>query len=163
MRSALLWILALLSSLVPAAQGLAAGVVVPNERRYAPFGDELPACGDAAVLDRIRDRFAQKEGAYWGSALAIGAADRIAEIGYRANGLAYIPRRYCVARVAMNDGRRRTLIYQVQSDLGIIGWGYGVEWCVVGYDRNLAHAPGCSVLRPFAERRLAELGLRARY
>ncbi len=45
----------------------------------------------------------------------------------------------------------------------MIGWGYGVEWCVVGLDRNLAYAPACSALRPFVERYLGEKALRARY
>ena len=45
----------------------------------------------------------------------------------------------------------------------MIGWGYGVEWCVVGLDRNLAYAPACSVLRPFVERYLGEAAMRARY
>ena len=141
----------------------AAGVVVPNDERHAPFSGNLPTCGDAGVLDRIRARFAQKESEYWSSSLTIGAADRVAEVGYRANGLAFIPRRYCVARVAMSDGRLRTVEYQVQADLGIIGWTYGVEWCVVGLDRDFAYAPACSALRPFVQRRLAEMGLRAKY
>jgi hypothetical protein len=141
----------------------AAGVVVPAERRFAPFGTDLPTCDDPAVLDRIRDRFAQKESEYWRSDKVLGDADRISEIGFRANGLAYIPRHYCVARFQMEARRPVTVEYQVQSELGIIGWSYGVEWCVVGFDRNLAYAPACAVLRPFVERRLAELGLKARY
>ncbi len=141
----------------------AAGVVVPDERRFAPFTTEIPSCDDPAVLDRIRDRFSQKESEFWGSNRVLGSADRITEIGFRANGLAYIPRRYCVARFQMETRRPVTVEYQVQSELGIIGWSYGVEWCVVGYDRNHAYAPACAVLRPFVERRLAELGLKARY
>jgi len=45
----------------------------------------------------------------------------------------------------------------------MIGWGWGVEWCVVGLDRNLAYAPSCSVLRPFATRYLGEAAIRALY
>ena len=154
---------ALLSLFASQSLASAAGIVVPNEERFAPFSAEIPNCDDPAVLDRIRDRFAQKESEFWGSTHKLGATERIVEIGYRANGLAYIPRRYCVARFELDDSRRVTVDYQVQSDLGIIGWSYGVEWCVVGFDRNLAYAPACSALRPFAERRLAEMGLKARY
>jgi hypothetical protein len=137
-------------SLITSAQ--AAGVIVPNEYRFAPFSNDLPRCDDPSVLDRIRERFAQKESEFWHSSLTLGVADRIAEIGYRSNGSAYIPRRYCVARMWIDNRRKVQVDYQVQSDMGIIGWGYGVEWCVVGYDRNLAYAPACTVLRPIAQR-----------
>ena len=55
------------------------------------------------------------------------------------------------------------MIYNIGEDLGIIGYGYGVEWCVVGLDREFAYAPSCRVLRPFAERRLGAAVIRARY
>jgi len=115
------------------------------------------------VLSRISDRFAQKESEYWASSLQINSYDRIEEVGFRANGLAYIPRRYCVARTLDSDLKNRTVIYEIEESLGIIGWGYGVEWCVVGLDRNLAYAPACSALRPFVDRYLGEKALRARY
>ncbi len=152
MARARLGICALLAfvSLVTSAQ--AAGVIVPNEQRFAPFSTILPRCDDPGVLDRIRERFAQKESEFWHSSLTLGVADRIAEIGYRSNGSAYIPRRYCVARMWIDNWHKVQVNYQVQADLGIIGWGYGVEWCVVGYDRNLAYAPSCTVLRPIAQR-----------
>jgi len=57
----------------------------------------LPGCDDSGVLSTISDRFAQKEGEYWNSTIRLAGFDRIREIGYRANGVAYIPRRYCVA------------------------------------------------------------------
>ena len=148
------------AALLTLAPARAAGVVVPNAERNAPFSETLPACDDAGVLHRIRDRFAQKESEYWSSSLTLGEIDRIAEIGYRANGLAYIPRRYCVARAQLNDLKPRNVIYAIQEDLGIIGIDYGVEWCVVGLDRNLAYAPGCQAVRPFLERNLGEKALR---
>ncbi|MBV8473029.1 MAG: hypothetical protein JO107_13205, partial [Hyphomicrobiales bacterium] len=51
----------------------------------------------------------------------------------------------------------------IGENLGIIGWGYGVEWCVVGLDRNLAYAPECTSLRPYAARFLGEEVLHTRY
>jgi hypothetical protein len=95
--------------------------------------------------------------------LQIAGYDRIREIGFRSNGLGYIPRRYCVARALDADSRPRTVIYDVEESLGVIGWGYGVEWCVVGLDRNLAYAPACSALRPFVEGVLSDKALRALY
>ena len=115
------------------------------------------------MLARISGRFAQRESGYWGSSSRIAGYDRVQEIGLRSNGLGYIPRRYCVARALGDDSRPRTVVYQIEESLGIIGWGYGVQWCVVGLDRNLAYAPACSALRPFVERYLGETALRARY
>ena len=138
----------------------AQGYATPAEKRYSPYTAELPPCDDPGVLGRISDRFAQKESEYWNSTLQIDGYDRVREIGFRANGLSYIPRRYCVARAQVNDLKPRAVIYAIREDLGIIGWGYGVEWCIVGLDRNLAYAPGCQAVRPFLERRLGERALR---
>lgn len=141
----------------------AAGIIVPAEHRYSAYSGKLPACDDSSALGRITDRFAQKESEYWKSSLAIERFDRVQEISLRGNGLAYIPRRYCIARAYLNDHREHTVIYQIQEDLGMIGWGIGVEWCVVGLDRNNAYAPACSVLRPFAQRFLGQKVLVERY
>jgi hypothetical protein len=142
-----------------ASSALGAGVVVPAEQRYAPFSVDLPPCDDAGVIGNVQSNFASAQSTFWNSSLQLGSADRIREIGFRANGLAYIPRRYCVARMQSSDGVKRAVVYQIQADLGPIGWGYGVEWCVIGLDHNLAYAPACSVLRPFVERHLAEIGI----
>jgi hypothetical protein len=138
----------------------AQGYSTPAEQRYSPYSASLPTCDDPGVLSRISDRFQQKEAEYWNSTLQIGGYDRIREIGFRANGLGYIPRRYCLARAQGSDLKRHAVIYAIGEDLGIIGWGYGVEWCVVGLDRNLAYAPGCQAVRPFLERHLGEQVLR---
>lgn len=141
----------------------AAGIEVPAERRFHAFASDVPACGDAGVLARIISRFEQKESEYWRSALQIGSFDRVRQISLRGNGLAYIPRRYCAARARMSDGRRREVVYAIGENLGIIGWDYGVEFCVVGLDRNFAYAPGCRAVEPFASRNLRAAALRARY
>lgn len=146
------------------AAAQAGGIVVPAEQRYVPYSADLPTCDDPGVLSRISDRFAQKESGYWNSTLQITGYDHIREIGFRANGLGYIPRRYCVARTLDSDLKERTVVYDVEESLGLIGWGYGVEWCVVGLDRDLAYAPACSSLRPFLQRYLGEQrALRVRY
>ena len=51
------------------------------------------------------------------------------EIGFRSNGLAYIPRRFCVARALMDrparpasdERKAHTVIYDVTADAGISG------------------------------------------
>jgi hypothetical protein len=156
-------IICLAALLVFGVTAKADGIVVPAEQRFAAYSSDLPSCEDPGVLSRISDRFQQKEAEYWASPLQITGYDRIREIGFRANGLGYIPRRYCIARTLDNDLKNRTVIYDIAESLGIIGWGYGIEWCVVGLDRNLSYAPACSSLRPFAERYLGENALRTRY
>jgi hypothetical protein len=146
-----------------ASAARAGGFVVPAEQRDFPYSGQLPTCEDPGVLERVTSRFSQKESEYWDSTLQIDRFDRVKEISLRGNGVAYIPRRYCIARAYLNDKQERTVIYDVQEDLGIIGFGYGVEWCVVGLDRNFAYSPACSVLRPYAERFLGEGALVERY
>ncbi len=136
---------ALLLSLAGAAL---ARPVTPAEKRYSPYSGQINACDDPAVLGRIQSRFSAKEIEYWNSTLEIRGFDRVRQIGLRSWGLDHIPRRYCMARAMMNDGRRRAVSYWVGEDLGIIGWGFGVEWCVHGLDRNLAFAPDCKMARP---------------
>jgi hypothetical protein len=145
------------------AAAQAAGFIVPAEKRYSPYSGVLPPCDDPGVLSQITDRFGATESEFWASSLQIAGFDRVREIGFRANGVAYIPRRYCVARAALNDQQFRPVVYQIQESLGFIGWGRGVEWCVVGLDRNLAYAPGCSSLRPYVTRVLGENALTTRY
>lgn len=161
MSRLILAIVALLA-LAPAAQ--AGGVVVPAEQRYSAYSGKIPACDDGSVMADISTAFASKEAGFWNSSLTIlGAFDQVKEIGFRANGLGYIPRRYCVANAHFNDGRDRRIVYQVQEDLGPIGWAPGVEWCVVGTDRDFAYAPACSALRPFVQRYLNQKPLQMRF
>jgi hypothetical protein len=129
---------------------------VPAEARWAPFSSDMPACEAAGVLAAVSSRFNQTQREFWNSQLAISSFDRVREIGFRSNGLAYIPRRFCIARAAMSDSKERTVIYNVVSAFGIIGISWGVEWCVVGLDPNFAYAPACSTLRPIIEREIGQ-------
>src|SRR3954453_22614987 len=78
-------------------------IIVPAEQRHSPYSGILPGCGDPGVLERVSSRFAAKEGEYWDSTLEIARFDRVKEISLRGNGVAYIPRRYCIARAFLND------------------------------------------------------------
>jgi hypothetical protein len=152
------WISSLLSAMallvaVSVAAGdfcprVAARPLVPAERRYLPYDGVLPACDDAAPLERIQSRFHDRESEFWRTGLEIVAFDQVKEIGYRSNGLDYIPRRYCQARVYTNDAKLRSVSFSINKDLGIIGIGFGVEWCVAGLDRADAYAPDCKMARP---------------
>ena len=139
--------------------------LTPAERRYLPWTGEVPACDTPEVLDRIQTRFRQAEGEYWKSGLEIVGFDRFRETSYRGNGLDYIPRRYCTAKAALNDGKLRTVTYWVGEDQGFAGGDYfggllpfsgrtnlinnwGVTFCVSGLDRNYAYGPDCRAARP---------------
>src|SRR5271169_5579193 len=101
---ALLMLLASLS-LAMAAGGPAAitQYQTPVGARWAPFTSDLPACEDSWVLSTITNHFYEAEKTFWGGTHALGPLEKIREIGFRANGLSYIPRRYCVGRVIVGD------------------------------------------------------------
>lgn len=122
--------------------------ITPAERREQPYTGDLPGCQDAALLQRIASRFVQSEKQYWSSGLEILGYEKVRETGHRSNGLDYIPRRYCRATAVMNDGKARQVVYAIAEGQGIIGWGPGVEWCIVGLDRNYAWGRSCMAARP---------------
>jgi hypothetical protein len=106
----------------------------------------LPPC--EAALDTIASRFAQKEGRFWNSDLSIVGFDRIRETAFRPWAPETIPRRFCTAVAMVSDGRQHAVHYSIGEDTGIIGQTWGVEWCVVGLDRNWAYNPACKMARP---------------
>ena len=106
----------------------------------------LPPC--EAALNTIAYRFAQKEGRVWNSDLQILGFDRIRETAFRPWAPQTIPRRYCSAVAMVSDGRQHTVHYSIGEDTDMIGMTWGVEWCVVGLDRNWAYNPACKMARP---------------
>lgn len=116
----------------------------PAEQRALGYSGDVPACDDSYVLAQIKWSFFDREKDYWKSELDILSFETTREIGYRTRGASFIPRRFCEARAAFNDGGRRKVTYTVSEGLGFLGLGSGVEWCVEGLDRNLAYAPDCA-------------------
>jgi hypothetical protein len=108
----------------------------------------VPLCEDYGVVGKIQARFAEKEGVYWNSALQIVAFDSLRETAFRPGHYALIPRRFCQGYVHINDGTRHAIFYGIGEDTGMLGVTWGVEWCVVGLDRNWAYNPGCKAARP---------------
>lgn len=136
-----------LSTASLATQALARPLT-PSERRYEPIDADLPACADRDPLGEIRTEFRAREEEFWRTGLDIVTFEEVRETGFRSNGLDYLPRRYCWARVAMSDAKIREVSYSIVRTLGVIGFGYGVEWCVEGLDRFDANAPNCKMARP---------------
>ncbi|GJD93917.1 hypothetical protein [Methylobacterium iners] len=142
--------LALASALQPALARSAREEITPGEEREFPFDGDIPGCQDPDVLEKISNQFAEKEAKFWNSSLTIVAYDRIERTAWRPWGLDFYPRRFCSALATTSDGVRRKIDYSVREGLGLIGAGFGVEFCVHGLDRNLAfaYATACREARP---------------
>lgn len=108
----------------------------------------LPACDSPNALAKISARFGEKEGRFWNSNLTILSFEKVREIAYRPGPPHTIPRRFCSALAWVSNGLKHPIYYSIAEDLGMIGATYGVDWCVVGLDRNWAYNPGCKMARP---------------
>jgi hypothetical protein len=106
----------------------------------------LPPC--EAALGRIAARFGEKESRFWNSDLQILDFERVRETAYRPWAAGTIPRRFCSAVALVSDGRKHQVNYWIGEDTGMIGASWGVEWCVVGLDRDWAYNPRCKMARP---------------
>jgi hypothetical protein len=143
--SALVTTLALLPG--PAAQ--AANWLEMNFYLSGPqYEGVLPPCDHPAALSKIASRFSQKEGTFWASALEIVNFENIRETAFRAWAANTIPRRFCSGIVQVSDGRKTPIHYSISEDTGMIGATWGIEWCVVGLDRNWSYNPACKMARP---------------
>ena len=141
--------LAALAAVLPAGSALAANWVEQNFYLQGPhYEGVLPPCDAQAALGKIASRFADKEHDFWNSSLRIAGFDQVREVAFRPWAGNTIPRRFCSAVVRISDGSNRPLHYSIGEDTGMIGSTWGVEWCVVGLDRNWAYNPGCAMARP---------------
>ena len=108
----------------------------------------IPACDSPWALQTIAWRFGYKERRFWGSTESLSQFGQVREIAYRPWGGEFVPRRYCEVKVRVSDRRDTVVYYSIIEKGGFAGVGWGVEWCVVGYDYNLAYAPNCRAARP---------------
>ncbi len=144
MRAAVLMILCVLV----AASMAGAREITPAERRVIDEGTALPACFDPAVLEKIASYFAEKEAKYWQEDVTIAGYEKVRPVAWRPWGLDYIPRRFCTATAVLSNHTKRQVDYSVREGLGVIGFGWGVEYCVQGHDHNWAYNPACRMARP---------------
>jgi len=146
---ALSCLILLAAAVFVASQVQAAGLLEKNFWLEGPRYDAVvPACDDPAALAEIASRFAAKERRFWNSELEILRIDHVREAAFRPWDRDLIPRRFCAARALISDGHARPVYYAIGEDTGIIGATWGVQWCVVGYDRNLAYGPACRMAQP---------------
>jgi hypothetical protein len=133
--------------------GLGLGVaqarpLTPAENHFQPYSGLLPPCDIPWALKNIQDRFRDREREYWNSGLEIVGFGPVSEIGFRSNGLDYVPRRYCIAEVIMSDQHPREVSFSIGEGTAGIGFRDGIDFCVSGLDRNDAYAPNCKMARP---------------
>jgi hypothetical protein len=112
------------------------------------YDSVVPLCHEHGPLKKIQTRFGDKETRFWNGDIEIVGFERIREIAWEPWASGTIPRRFCEASAVMSDGKHHQLFYSIAEDTGITGFGYGVEWCVVGFDRNWAYNPSCRMARP---------------
>jgi hypothetical protein len=109
---------------------------------------QLPPCDDPVALAKVASRFAEKESKFWNSDLKIMEILRIRQVAFRPWAVDTIPRRWCSGLAVVSDGKKRRVNYSIGEDTGMIGASWGVEWCVVGLDRNWAYSPACRMALP---------------
>jgi hypothetical protein len=112
------------------------------------FDAEVPLCDTPFALATIQSRFLKKESGYWASTLEIVRFDKVREVAFRPWADNTIPRRFCQARALTSDGLWRPVHYSIIEDGGFFGATWGVQWCVVGADRNWANNPACRQAMP---------------
>jgi hypothetical protein len=129
------------------AEAQAANLIEKNFYLSGPrYDGNLPPCEWA--LGKISSSFADKESTFWNSTLQITGYDRVHEIAFRPWQSDNIPRRYCAATAMVSDGKPRQVYFSIIEDGGFASFGDGVEFCVVGLDRNWAYNPACKAARP---------------
>ena len=141
--------LAAVLALLPATPARAASWLELNFYLSGPrYDGVLPPCDHGSALERISSRFNQKENRFWNTDLRILAFEKIRETAFRPWATDTIPRRFCSGIVEISDGKKHAIHYAIAEDTGMIGASWGVEWCIVGLDRNWAYNPACKMARP---------------
>lgn len=125
-----------------AASALEKGIWLEGPR----YDGDVPPC--QAMLYKLSSQFAEKERTFWNSNLEITSFENVREIAVQPWTSGNIPRRFCTARAIISDGKPRTVNFSVIEDGGFASIGAGVEFCVVGLDRNWAFNPACRMARP---------------
>ena len=141
--------LGLALSVVSVSQPRAASWLEKNFWLSGPNYDrDMPSCNYQGALDRIAWNFSSKESHYWNSELRIVGFENIQESAVLPWAAQSIPRRFCSGTALINDGMRHRIYYSIAEDAGMIGMDWGVNFCVVGLDRNSAYGPACRAARP---------------
>jgi hypothetical protein len=112
------------------------------------YNRAVPGCDYPPALDRIIANFRTKEFRFWNSELRIVGVENIQQVDFLPWAAQSIPRRFCSGVAVINDGGRTPIYYSIAEDTGMIGMDWGVNFCVVGLDRDWAYNPACRAARP---------------
>jgi hypothetical protein len=146
-RIVCVWLLALLGVSL-AEQARAASWIEENFWLSGPRYDRIvPGCDSVIASGQIMADFASKEARFWNSNLTIVAIEDVHETAMLPWAAQSIPRRFCKGIALVSDGLKRPIYYSIAEDMGEIGAVPGVEFCVVGLDRNWAYGPACRAAR----------------
>jgi hypothetical protein len=116
--------------------------------RYDRDVRDMPACNFPKALDRIIEDFRVKENRFWKTDLRIVGIEDIRETAVMPWAAQSIPRRFCSGTAVINDGGKHPIYYSIAEGTGMIGMDWGVNFCVVGYDRNSSYSPDCRSAQP---------------
>jgi hypothetical protein len=140
---------ALVLSATSVSPSLAANPLEKNFWLPGPDYDrQMPTCDYPPALDRIIGNFRTKEIRFWNSERQIVGIEHIRETAVMPWAAQSIPRRFCSGVALINDGVRHPIYYSIGEDTGMIGADFGVNFCVVGLDRNWAYGPACRAAKP---------------
>jgi hypothetical protein len=112
------------------------------------YSRDMPPCDYPPAIDRVINDFHTKEARFWNSGLQIVGIEDIRQSAYLPWAAQSIPRRFCSGTALINNGRRHRVYYSIATGLGMIGSTWGVNFCVVGYDRDWAYGPDCRAAKP---------------
>ena len=112
------------------------------------YSRNMPPCDYPPALHEIMNNFRTKEARFWNSDLKIVGIEDMRETAYLPRAAQSIPRRFCRGTALINDRTEHPIYYSIASGTGMIGMGWGVNFCVVGLDRNWAYNPACRSAKP---------------
>jgi hypothetical protein len=140
---------ALLVAALAATGSLAGSVASAADLVVGVYASDPGACADARVLGKISERFRYQ-------VRHVPNLPNVAIVDFFGIGeTRYLPRRekwpierrYCHAKVALTDGRSRSIWYLIEHPMGFASIGSNVEFCVSGFDRWHVYNGNCRVLR----------------
>lgn len=112
------------------------------------YSRDTPPCDYPPALHEIINNFRTKEMRFWNSDLQIVGIEDMQESAYLPWAAQSILRRFCRGTALINDHTAHPIYYSIAPGTGMIGMGWGTNFCVVGFDRNWAYNPACRAASP---------------
>jgi hypothetical protein len=139
----------LILSALTLGASVAAPAMADDNRVYFSFSGEkrLPDCTAASVQSAVAGSVARARKDYYGGRTILNI-DGIREVGYRANGVSPVARRYCNGKASLSDGSVQSVHYMVEEHAGFVGVSWNVEACLAPLDQWRVYGAYCSTARP---------------